>query len=144
MKTSERVVRSLNRLAARVHPIVYRRGLVRSLGKAPVILLTTTGRKAGRRITTPLCSVRDGDAFIVIASNGGQDWYPSWWLNLKANPEALVEFANERVRVRMVEVIESAAKDRLWRKMTAVYPGYDGYTKRTARGIPLGLLEAIH
>lgn len=138
-----RLARFLNRLAARVHPPVYRLGLARSMGKAPVILLSTTGRKSGRRITIPLCAVRDGDAFIVIASNGGADWQPNWWLNLVANPEATVEFANGRVRVRMEEVIDRAEKDRLWKKMTAVYPGYDRYTTGTAREIPLGLLRVV-
>jgi deazaflavin-dependent oxidoreductase (nitroreductase family) len=113
------------------------------MGKAPVILVTTTGRKTGRLITTPLCSVREGDAFIVIASNGGRDWHPSWWLNLLSNPEATVEFASGRVRVRMEEVTDRAEKDRLWKKMTAVYAGYDGYTKKTSREVPLALLKVV-
>jgi deazaflavin-dependent oxidoreductase (nitroreductase family) len=110
----------------------------------PAILLTTTGRKSGRPITTPLVAQRDGDALIVIASWGGADQHPSWWLNLLGNPVALVQDGEQKIQVRAVEVTDSAEKDRLWKKMTAVYPGYDGYTRKTKRVIPLALLRPIN
>jgi proline iminopeptidase len=88
-------------------------------------------------------SVRDPEGFIVIASAGGADWHPGWWLNLKANPQALVQAGDEKIPVRAVEVTDPADRDRLWKKMTAVYKGYDGYTRKTNRLIPLALLKPV-
>jgi deazaflavin-dependent oxidoreductase (nitroreductase family) len=136
---ARRMMRTFNGL----HVFLYRRGIGRHFPAGPVVLLTTTGRKSGRPITSPIMSVRDPEGFIVIASAGGADWHPSWWLNLKANPRAVVEDGNQKIPVRAVEVTEPAAKDRLWKKMTAVYKGYDGYTRKTDRVIPLGLLKPV-
>jgi deazaflavin-dependent oxidoreductase (nitroreductase family) len=108
-----------------------------------VILLTTTGRKSGKAITTPLNAQRDGDAFIVIASMGGADEHPSWWLNLLANPAALVRDGDQEIRVRAGEVTDSTEKTRLWKKMTDAYPAYDAYTRKTKRVIPLALLRPV-
>jgi deazaflavin-dependent oxidoreductase (nitroreductase family) len=108
-----------------------------------VLALTTIGRRSGSRRTTPLGYLRDGDDFAVVASNSGLDSPPAWWLNLQANPQAVVEDGNQKIPVRAVEVTEPAAKDRLWKKMTAVYKGYDGYTRKTDRVIPLGLLKPV-
>ena len=125
------------------HVFLYRRGIGRHFPAGTIVLLTTTGRKSGRPVTNPLMSVRDPEGFIVIASAGGADWHPSWWLNLQANPQAVVEDGNQKIPVRAVEVAEPAAKDRLWKKMTAVYKGYDGYTTKTSRQIPLALLKPL-
>jgi len=121
--------------------MAYRRGLARRLRGIPIILLTTTGRKSGRAITSPLVSVRDGDAFIIIASAGGANQHPSWWLNLVANPEAVVQADDATIKVRMEEVTDPVDKDRLWMRMAGVFPGYNGYQRKTARIIPLALLR---
>ena len=113
------------------------------MGKAKVVLLTTTGRKSGKRITSPLNAGRDGDNFIVIASAGGADWHPSWWLNLKANPNAALQLDNQTIPVRMEEITEPTEKERLWKKMTETYPGYDNYIKKTSRVIPLAILRPV-
>jgi F420H(2)-dependent quinone reductase len=76
--------RAILRVAAGVHKLLYRasgRRLVSMIRGLSVLLLTTRGRTTGRRRTTPLCFLRDGDDFVVVASNGGMDWLPSWWLN---------------------------------------------------------------
>lgn len=133
----------LARRLAAFHAFLYRRGIGRRFGRLPAILLITTGRKSGKPITTPLAAERDGDAFIVIASAGGAESHPSWWLNLLANPVARVQDGNQVIQVRAVEVTDSAEKDRLWKKMTALYRGYDGYTRKTTRVIPLALLRPM-
>ncbi len=83
--------RMMMRMISGTHEFWYRLsgGLIGGqLGKAPVLLLTTTGRKSGRRRTTPLVYLPDGDNMVVIASNGGSDRHPDWWLNLMvAQPE---------------------------------------------------------
>jgi deazaflavin-dependent oxidoreductase (nitroreductase family) len=143
MSAADRIRRLMNRGFRVLHAFLYRRGLARRFLGAPAVLVTTTGRKSGRAITTPLISVRDGASFVVIASNGGADRHPVWWLNLLSNPEAIVEAGSERIRVRAEEVSDPNERDRLWRKMAEVYPGYDGYTRKTKRIIPLALLRPI-
>jgi F420H(2)-dependent quinone reductase len=105
-----------------------------------ILLLTTTGRRTGKQRTTPLCFLPDGADLVVVASNGGMDWFPAWWLNLVAEPRASVQVGRERRAV----VARAAAPDeraRLWAEITAIAPGYLGYERRTTRQIPLGILQ---
>jgi deazaflavin-dependent oxidoreductase (nitroreductase family) len=106
----------------------------------PVLLLTTTGRRSGKSRTTPLLYVREGDAVAVVASNGGSDYTPAWWLNLGTNPLAEVEIGRARTRVtaRKASPEEHA---RLWREFTLGFPGYAKYATRTTREIPVVMLE---
>ena len=108
-------------------------------GKANILLLTTTGRKSGRKRTTPLLYLKDGDDFVLIASNAGDDRNPGWWVNLKADPHGRVQvgWAKTSVTARQASAEEKA---RLWPRITDVYPGYDEYTTRTTREIPVVLL----
>jgi F420H(2)-dependent quinone reductase len=106
----------------------------------PVLLLSTTGRRSGKPRTVPLLYVRDGDAFVVVASNGGSDYTPAWWLNLGRNPLAEVEIGRERTHVtaRQASADEYAS---LWSKFTSGFPGYAKYATKTARKIPVVILE---
>jgi len=108
----------------------------------PVLLLNTTGRKSGQRRTTPLLYARDGEDFVLIASNGGAPKHPAWYLNLMANPDSTVEIGDREVRVRAEEAHQEE-KARLWQKMVEMYPGYDGYQKKTEREIPLVVLHPL-
>ena len=110
---------------------------------APVLLLNTTGRKSGKRRTTPLVYATDGDDFILIASNGGAPRHHAWYLNLKAHPEATVEIGDREVLVRAEEVTDPEEKARLWQKMVEIYPGYDNYQRKTDREIPLLVLHPL-
>ncbi|MFV2073875.1 MAG: nitroreductase/quinone reductase family protein, partial [Thermoanaerobaculales bacterium] len=83
-----------------------------SLAGRPVLLLTTTGRKSGRRRTTPLVYLEDGDNMVLVASNGGNQRHPVWWLNLERNPEAEVRVRNEKSRVT-AEKAEGEERERL-------------------------------
>jgi deazaflavin-dependent oxidoreductase (nitroreductase family) len=131
------------RLASALHRTLYRlsRGrAANSVWHLSILLLTTTGRKSGTPRTTPLCYFTDGDDLIVVASNGGMDWFPDWWLNLLSEPRATVEIGRSRRTV----VARQAAPDereRLWSALTAIAPGYLEYQKRTRREIPLGILQ---
>src|SRR5207245_8616211 len=91
------------RIAGRIHNAVYRLtgGKVAGrIGKAPVLLLTTTGRKSGQPRTNPLLYTEVGDnGYIVIASKGGADKHPLWYLNLQADPLAKVTIGRETLRV---------------------------------------------
>ena len=117
----------------------------RNLWFAPrqrVLALTTTGRKSGQERTTPLGYLRDGDGFAVVASNSGLARPPAWWLNLQAHPEAEVDAAGERVRVRG-RAATPEEQERLWARFLEQFRGFDGYRKFTTRKIPVVLLEPV-
>ena len=131
----QRVAKAITSL----HVALYRATGGRVLGRfrgAPMLLLTTTGRKTGQARTTPLLFVRDGDDFVVVASNGGMDWEPAWWLNLQANPVGLVQAGPRVLRVR-AERVEAEDRARLWPILTRMYSGYEGYQRRVSREIAL-------
>ena len=110
--------------------------------RAPVLLLTTIGRRSGEERTSPLIYVEDGNDVAVIASNGGRPRHPAWYLNLQAKPEAEVRVGADTRRVRF-RVAEGAERERLWSRAAEVYPGYEAYRKRTERQIPVVILERI-
>ena len=133
------------KLGSGAHAGVYRATggkLFGRMGKSPILLLNTVGRKTGRKRTSPLLYVMDGEDFVIIASKGGAPTHPAWYLNLKANPDATVEVGDREVRVRAEEV-DSQEKDRLWQKMVEMYPTYDDYQTKTKREIPLLVLHPV-
>jgi len=110
------------------------------VNRAPVLLLTTTGRKSGRQRTAPVVYLADGDSYVVIGSNAGHSRTPAWSLNLKATPEAEVEVGRRRVPVR-ARVAEGGERADLWRRHNEQYSGFDEYEARTDRDIALFVLE---
>ena len=91
---STRKSNTVQRFFTGTHTFVYRLSSGKiggRVGKSPVLLLTTTGRKTGQQRTIPLLYLNNGDNLILVASNGGAPTHPVWWLNLQANPKAIVE-----------------------------------------------------
>jgi deazaflavin-dependent oxidoreductase (nitroreductase family) len=110
-------------------------------GVLPTLLLTTKGRKSGERRDAPLIYGEDGGGYVVIASRGGTPTHPIWFLNLEAEAECELQVGPRHLRAR-ARVAEGAERERLWRKMTALYPPYDQYQKNAgARTIPVVVLE---
>jgi deazaflavin-dependent oxidoreductase (nitroreductase family) len=114
--------------------------LMGKVNEAPVLLLTTTGRKSGRQRTAPVVYLADGESYVVIGSNAGHSRTPAWSLNLKATPEAEVEVGRRRVPVR-ARVAEGEERADLWRRHNEQYSGFDEYEARTDRDIALFVLE---
>ncbi|HEY6549977.1 MAG TPA: nitroreductase family deazaflavin-dependent oxidoreductase, partial [Solirubrobacterales bacterium] len=112
------------------------------INEAPVLLLTTTGRKSGQARTAPVVYLADGASLVVIGSNAGHNRTPAWSLNLKANPEAEVEVGRERRKVR-ARVAEGEERADLWRKSNEQYAGFDDYEARTDRDIAVFVLEPV-
>ncbi len=110
------------------------------IAKAPVLLLTTTGRKSGQQRTAPVVYLADGENLVVIGSNAGHGRTPAWSLNLKSNPDADVEVGRKRRPVR-ARVAEGDERAELWRKHNEQYSGFDEYEARTDRDIALFVLE---
>lgn len=114
-----------------------------SMHGAPVLLLTTLGRKSGRKHTNPVLYARDGNRIAIVASNGGRDKDPSWWKNLRQTPEAQIRIKRDEFRVR-AERASDEQKIRLWPILTKMYPGYDDYQRKTKREIPVVLLTPLN
>jgi deazaflavin-dependent oxidoreductase (nitroreductase family) len=107
----------------------------------PVLLLTTTGRKSGAPRTNALMYLPEGRGCVVIASNAGEPRHPGWWLNLQARPRATIQRGREVTPVVAREA-EGEERARLWAKLVAIQPSYEVYRQRTARRIPVVVLEA--
>jgi deazaflavin-dependent oxidoreductase (nitroreductase family) len=135
---------ALMKFLARSHTFWYRvtGGLIgSSMMGTPILLLTHTGRKSGRKIMTPLQYVSDGENFVLIASNAGHAFHPQWYLNLKANPDAEIQIKGD---IRRVSAEEAAGeeRDRLWQKAVDQYSGYADYQATTGgRQIPIMVLR---
>lgn len=111
------------------------------VGSMPVLELTTVGRRSGEKRTVLLTSpVQEDGAYVIVASRGGDDHHPAWFLNLQANPEVTVTLEDGAPRTMRARVATSAERTRLWPSVTAAYRGYAGYQEKTDREIPLVFL----
>jgi len=110
------------------------------VGRAPVLLLTTRGRKSGQQRTAPVVYLADGENVVVINTNAGNAKVPAWSLNLKANPRAEVERGRRRYRVR-ARVAEGDERADLWRRHNEQYAGFDDYQQQLAREPSVIVLE---
>lgn len=114
-----------------LNAVVRRLGLQRFRG-ADLLYLTTNGRKSGKARTTPLLYFDDGDRWLVVASNGGADWEPGWWLNLQAGSAATVEVDGVRAPVTGAEITGSE-RETLWRRMNQQVFDYESYQRKVSR-----------
>jgi F420H(2)-dependent quinone reductase len=110
-----------------------------SVSGLPVLLLTTTGRKTGRVRTVPLGYIRDGDQYVIIASNGGQPRHPGWFFNVQSNAQVTLQIKEQRFKAT-AQVADPEARKRLWEDVTRQSPAYRRYETRT-REIPLVILR---
>jgi deazaflavin-dependent oxidoreductase (nitroreductase family) len=127
----------------RLHRAVYRStgGRVGArMAGLDMVLLTTTGRKSGQPRTLPLACLQDGEDWIVVASNGGQDFHPAWWLNLQANPRAQAQLGRETRSIVAHEAIDDD-RARLWPLLKQQNAAYPKYEKKTDRLIPVVVLR---
>ncbi len=112
--------------------------------KMPVLELTTTGRKSGQKrvvlLTSPL---QDGDTIVVVASRGGDDQHPAWFLNLRDNPDVEVSLKGKAKQPMLARVASPQERARLWPLVTADHKNYAGYQSKTEREIPLVLLDPV-
>jgi deazaflavin-dependent oxidoreductase (nitroreductase family) len=107
---------------------------------APTLILTTLGRRSGKPRRLALIYGQDGDRYIVVASKGGAEKHPEWYLNLRDNPEVQVQVLADRFRAR-ARTATPAEHKALWPRMAAIWPDYNKYQTRTDRQIPIVILE---
>lgn len=106
----------------------------------PTLLLTATGRRTGRELTSALIFARDGDDYLIVASMGGAPKHPMWYLNLQAHPQAKIQVKGDELAV-VARTATADEKPRLWKIVTQVWPNYDAYQARTNRDIPVVVLS---
>lgn len=104
------------------------------------LLLTTKGRRSGEERTTPLIYAPYGDAYTIVASKGGSDEPPAWYLNLDADPAVGVQVLGDRFQAK-ARTASAAEKAEIWPTMVSEWPAYDEYQARTSREIPVVILE---
>ncbi|BBY05912.1 nitroreductase family deazaflavin-dependent oxidoreductase [Mycobacterium noviomagense] len=107
---------------------------------APVALLTTTGRKTGQPRVSPLLYLRDGDRVVVVASHGGREKNPMWYLNLKANPRVQVQIKKEVLNLTARDATEEE-RAKYWPRLVEMYSSYEDYQSWTDRKIPIVICE---
>lgn len=126
-----------------LHTLAYRLSGGRLGGRAmgaPVVLVESVGRRSGKRRTHPLICLERGNDLVVVASKGGVDAHPAWYLNLKAHPETIAHWKGKRRKVRARDASEPE-REKLWPQVVEIYPSYAGYQARTERQIPVVILE---
>lgn len=131
------------RLTMAIHIFLYRLTGGRLGGKMrgfKVLLLTTTGRKSGQQRTTPLGYFDYDGSYVIVASNAGLPRNPSWYYNLKDNPQATIQ-VQDRVLTVIGEETKGDLRSQLWKQVIAQAPGYAEYPKRTTREIPVMIMR---
>jgi F420H(2)-dependent quinone reductase len=112
------------------------------VGKVPVLLLTTTGRKTGKQRTRPVAYIMDGSDYVITASAGGANKHPGWFFNIRSHPQASIQI-QEKHRHVTGEIAEPEKKSVLWTRLVEVAPNFAGYQKRTTREIPMVILHPV-
>jgi F420H(2)-dependent quinone reductase len=115
----------------------------RFIAGSPILLLTTTGRRTGKQRIRPLTCVRDGDRYVLCASNGGSPRHPGWYHNLCATSRAEVQVGPEQLAVS-AKTADPTERSRLFPRFVQMYKGYAGYEHKTSRQIPLVVLTPEH
>ncbi len=132
------------KISSQIHQLVYRtsRGrLVGRLGRAQFLLLTTTGRKSGRPHTVPLLYLMNNGDYAFVGSYGGNPRDPDWVLNIKRDARVSINIRATSL-AGTARIATEPERQRLWPEFVAVFPNYDHYQSRTARRIPIILVEA--
>lgn len=138
------VIGTIGRALVDVHRKIYRLSggrLLGGVGGMPMIELSTTGAKSGKRRTTMLLvPVRYQGHHVLVASKGGAPESPAWYHNLVANPQVTVTEKGRSVELR-ARVLSPEEREEVWPKIVAAYKGYGGYQEKTSRTIPVVVLE---
>ena len=111
-------------------------------GNMPVLELVTIGRKSGQERATMLTSpLQEDDTIVIVASRGGDDHHPAWFLNLRDNPEVTVKWKGDEPQSMTATVASDEERERMWPIIAEKYKNYAGYQKKTDREIPVVVLK---
>jgi len=128
----------------KAHAEIYERsgGRIGGWAGLPTLLLSVTGRKSGKTFSTPLVFFKDGDAYVVVGSDGAARRDPQWWKNLQVNPVSSVRDGRSKLEVRATLAI-GAERERLWELGKSVNPMWSKYQTRTERELPVVVLTPV-
>ena len=126
--------RLANAVVNRLRPQKFRGG--------DLLLLTTTGRKSGKQRRTPVLYLDDGGRWLAVASNGGADWEPGWWLNLRAGGTGTVEIGGQKTTVTGSE-IEDPERAEVWQRLVAEVFDYETYQRKVSRRLAVVALTPV-
>jgi F420H(2)-dependent quinone reductase len=132
----------LQRFFMHLHSSLYRAtngSIGGRLAGRPMLLLITLGRKSGQERTTPIMYTRDGDDYILIASNGGAPQDPQWYRNIEKHAQATIQVGTEIIKVAARKA-NPEERQRLWSAVTSQYKNFADYQARTTREIPVVIL----
>ena len=129
------------RIISKIHGYIYRisRGRVgKQFGKVAILLLTTTGRKSGKKRSVPLTAIPYGANFILVASFGGSPVHPAWLINILQNPAVHIRVGSivKQAKASIIDTTDPGYEE-MWEKAVATYGGYDNYKRATSRHIPI-------
>jgi F420H(2)-dependent quinone reductase len=133
----------LFRLFTSVHVALYRLTGGRiggSMRRGGILLLTTVGRKTGKKRTIPLGYITDDGNYVIVGSNAGLNQHPAWYFNLQNHPKVMLQINADEIPAN-AKIPDPEEYKRLWTKLIAILPGYANYQKRTTREIPLVILQ---
>ncbi len=143
-KTEVAIANPVIKIMSKLNTWIYRASAGRLGGTwlrgAPVMLLTTIGRKTGQPRTAPVLYLCDGDKVVCVASKGGMDHHPLWYQNLQANPDVEIQIGAE-VRAMRATTATDEQKALYWPKLLAMYRDFGDYQARTQRNIPVVILS---
>ena len=108
----------------------------------PVLLLTTTGCKTGKKRITPLGYIEHDGSYVITATNAGFETHPAWFHNLKSHPQVALQVRDKQLTA-VAEIADPNLRKQLWAKFVERAPGYGAYEKRTTREIPMVLLRPV-
>ncbi len=114
------------------------------ISNMPVLELTTIGRKSGQARSVMLTSpIQEGDTIVVVASRGGDDQHPAWFLNLRDQPDVQVSWKGATAKQMRARIADADERVRLWPMIVADHKNYAGYQRKTDREIPLVLIDPV-
>ena len=108
----------------------------------PVLLLTTIGRRTGKKRITPLGYLEHDGSYVITATNAGFDTHPAWFHNLKSHPQVALQIGDKQLTA-IAEPADPTLRQQLWAKFVERAPGYGAYETRTTREIPIVLLRPV-
>ena len=107
----------------------------------PCIIVTHTGNRTGAVRKTPLMRVKDGDGYVLVASQGGAPKNPVWVYNLRADSSVEIRDKTDVFKMRVRELDDAAERERVWALCVAAFPPYEEYKNKTSRTIPVFIAE---
>ena len=137
-------MRFLFKLFMGLHVFIYRLTggkLGGSMGKFKVLILTTKGRKSGKILSNPVGYFERDGKYIIVASNSGNDKNPSWYYNIKSNPNDVTIQVNEKIMRVTPEIVLGEQRKPVYEWIASIAPNFGDYEKKTTREIPLVFLK---